>query len=169
MKKLVSYFLILLFASTLFAATPSHNEVRALYKKAAIEEASCKKLVALLHSYNEENNTLLAGYRACATMLMAKHVLNPFRKLSHFTEGRQLLEKSIDTDKNNVELRFLRFTIQTNAPSFLHYNNDILRDKLFLLNTISTLQDTKLKQLITDYLNTSPYLTSIEKTQLINE
>lgn len=166
MKKTCFCLLILLSASLSYAATPLHNEVRSLYQKAVFEEQSCLKLVQLLQPYNEKNNTLLAGYKACAMMLMAKHLLNPFRKLSSFSEGKNLLERSINADQRNAELRFLRFSIQTNAPAFLEYNKNIAEDKAFLLNAIPEITSTRLKQIITDYLNTSEYLTSYEKKQL---
>lgn len=166
MKILLTYLCLLFPASQIHAAVPLHDEVRLLYQKAAVEEASCRKLVKLLQPYNEKNNTVLSGYKACATMMMAKHVLNPLRKLSTFSKGKALLEKSIDADRFNIELRFLRFTIQTNAPSFLDYSSNIRQDKLFLINTVSSLTDLKLKQFITDFLDASTYLTSSEKKQL---
>lgn len=166
MKIILASLYILSAALFIYAATPFHNEIRSLYKKAAFEETSCQKLLKLLEPYNEHNNALMAGYKACATMMMAKHLLNPYRKLFNFMRGKELLEKSINTDRNNVELRFLRFTIQTNTPYFLDYNNNILQDKLFLINAISGISDPKLKQLMTDFLDQSLYLTSTEKKQL---
>jgi hypothetical protein len=95
------------------------------------------------------------GYRACATMLMAKHVFNPFSKLSYFKRGRDILEKAIKADRDNIELRFLRYTIQTNVPAFLNYDQFKELDRLFLVNSISKLNDQKLKKIIIAYLKTN--------------
>lgn len=137
-------------------ANPSNSEVRTLFQRAPFEKESCRKLVLLLEGYNEKNNALWAGYRACATMMMAKHVANPFQKLSSFYEGKELLEKSISADKNNIELRFLRNTIQTNAPSFLQYNHHIAADRVFLQYSVHRINDPDLKQLVINHLNSSP-------------
>lgn len=123
---------------TCFAKEPSIEEVRSLYRQAVKEEKECKELIDLLAPYNENNDPLLLGYKAGATMLMAKHALSPFSKLSYFKKGRKLLQKAIDADKENIELRFLRFGIQTNAPSFLGYKDSIEEDKLFLIRSINT-------------------------------
>ncbi len=166
MKKI--FFLLLVFISAeSFANVPPQNEVRILFQYSAIKEDSCKKLITILNSYNEENNPLLAGYKACATMMMAKYVFNPFSKLSSFYKGRNLLEKSIEADKENIELRFLRFSIQNSVPSFLGYKSSIDNDKLFLMNRLSTVKDTSLKQWIVSFLKQSDYVTASEKQKII--
>lgn len=166
MNKLI---LIVLFTTSnlIFAGVPSVTEVRNLYQKAALESKSCTKIITLLDSYTEKNNALLAGYKACATMIMANYVSNPYSKLSNFREGKNLLEKCIKTDNENIELRFLRFSVQSKAPSFLGYNSSIKSDKKFLINSIHNLNDSDLKELIISFLKNSEHLTPAEKLKLI--
>lgn len=164
MKKI--FLIMLVFCSLSCFAAPSLTEVRLLYQKAASRENSCKYLIELLAPYNEKNSPLLSGYKAGATMMMARYVVNPFSKLSYFNKGKKMMEKAIEADKENPELRFLRFGVQTNIPFFLGYKNDIQTDKLFLLQSISQLNDTSLKQLMVAYLNESGELTNIEKQKL---
>jgi len=165
-------FLMLIITCFIFtsgsANNPSIEEIRYLYQKAAKEEILCKKLLVSLQIYNESNNTTLAAYRACATMIMAKYVSSPINKLSKFNEGKNLLEKCINKDNRNVEIRFLRFTVQCNAPKFIGYNSSLLLDKNFLLNCLSTIKDKQLKNNIITFLKSSNYLTNIEKQQLIS-
>jgi hypothetical protein len=165
MKKI--FLIMLVFCSLFcFAATPSITEVRLLYQKAAAAEHTCKDLIDLLAPYNEKNSPLLSGYKAGATMMMARYVFSPFSKLSYFNKGKKMMEKAIEADKENPELRFLRFGVQTNIPFFLGYKNDIQTDKLFLLRSISQLSDISLKQFMVAYLNESGELTNIEKQKL---
>jgi len=138
-----------------YAANEEVESIRILFQKAQSSEKVCLELIDRLEPFNEGNNTLLMGYRACATMLMAKHVFNPFSKLSYFKRGRDILEKAIKSDRDNIELRFLRYTIQTNVPSFLNYNQFKESDRLFLVNSISKLTDQKLKKIIIAYLKTN--------------
>ena len=165
MKKL--FFLFVVFFSLKGAASdPSINSVRDLYQQAAAKEDLCKKLLTLLEPYSEKNNVLLAGYKGCATMLMAKYNFNPFSKLSNFIKGRNLLERSIEVDKQNIELRFLRFAVQTNVPFFLGYKSDMHSDKVFLLNYYQTIPDGQLKHWLVNFLKTCGSLTAAEKKTL---
>jgi len=156
---LISYF-------NLIAKPPNISEVRILFKKAATESGSCKKLLSVLKLYNENNNPLLAGYKACATMMMANYVINPYSKISSFSEGKTILEKCIKEDKENLELRFLRFSVQTKAPSFLGYSSSIKSDKLFLLSSLSSISDLELKTLVVAFLKNSDFLTVLEKQKI---
>lgn len=165
-------FLLLVITCFIFSNSPANNpsieEVRNIYQKAAKDEALCKKLIVSLQIYNESNNTSLAAYRACATMIMAKYVTNPFNKLSKFNEGKNLLEKCIEKDNRNVEIRFLRFTVQCNAPKFIGYNTSITLDKNFLLNALTSINDKQLKNIVIAFLKSSAYLTVVEKQKLIS-
>ena len=151
MKRLIIYGLIL-FSTNSFADVPPISRVRLLFEQADIQKSSCIKLIKLLEPYNEINSPVLMGYKACGTMMMAKHVPNPFSKLSHFRKGRKMLETVIAVNDKVVELRFLRYSIQTNAPSFLGYNNHIAEDKMFLEKEAPFLNDTVLRNMIYTYL-----------------
>ncbi len=165
MKKL--FFVgLLFFVKATFAGIPSVDEIRVLYEKAVTEQSACSKLVEILSPYNEKNNPLYAGYRASAIMMMAKHVFNPFSKMSYFKKGKKILESAIKADEKNIELRFLRFNAQTHMPSFLGYNGDIESDRVFLENSFSEITDVKLKEFLVPYLKKSDYITDDKKEQL---
>jgi len=154
------------FGTSCFAETPSINMVRTLFQKAPTEENSCKELIRVLGSYNEKNNPLFSGYKACGTMMMAKYVFNPFSKLSYFKKGKNLLEKAILADATNIELRFLRFSVQTNIPSFLGYDDDIENDKKFLILSLSAVKDQTLKAMIISYFKKCGCLTNNENNKI---
>lgn len=148
------------------AKDPPMDDVRKLYQQAATQETSCEELIALLQPFDENNNPLLLGYRGSATMMMAQYVLNPFSKLTYFKKGKDLLHQAIEADRMNVELRYLRFTAQTNAPAFLRYRNKIEEDKTFLVKSVSLLGDQSLKNLILGFLKRSEFLSEGEKKAL---
>lgn len=156
--KQVCLYILLFFSVPAFAETPSLAEVRSLYSKAANDEKACKKLIEWLEPYHEKNNPLLFGYRAGGTMMMANYVFNPFSKLNYFNKGKKMLHRAITADRQNVELRFIRFGVQTNAPSFLGYNNYVERDKIFLTQSIPTISDQNLKNMIVNYFKKQGYL-----------
>jgi len=164
MKKLLFVGLLFL-AVTSFASTPTIDEIRLLYEKSDKDESSCNKLIEILSVYNEKDNPLYAGYKASAIMMMAKHVFNPFSKMSYFKKGKKILENAIKADDKNVELRFLRFNIQTHIPSFLGYNNDIDSDKFFLETSFQKINDENLKAFLLPYLKNSDYISADIKKQ----
>jgi hypothetical protein len=164
--KSVLFLLLIFFNGSLSAKPPAINEVRMMYVKAANNEKACKQLIDLLEPYNEKNNPLFLGYKAVATMLMAKYVFFPFTKLSHFNKGKKMLSKSIEADQKNVELRFLRFTVQTNVPSFLNYTVDIKNDKNIILNLYPAITDPFLKDFMLPVLQKSDHITPTEKRLL---
>lgn len=158
--------LMLTFGKPCFAGILSIEKVRTLYQKAVSDEKDCKELITLLKPYNVDNNPLFSGYKAGATMMMAKYSFSPFSKLSYFKKGKKLLEKAIAADQNNIELRFLRFGAQTNTPSFLAYNDNIETDKSFLLESIAYVTDISLRKIIIKFLRNSSYLTAKQKQEL---
>lgn len=131
--------------SICMAAEPSLTTVRALLKKATDDKNSCKQLLELLQPYNAQNNPLLYGYNGVATMLQAKHTLNPFSKLGYFKKGKAMLENAIAHATDNIELRMLRYAVQKKAPSFLQYNASIQEDEAFLTTALPGINDNYLK------------------------
>jgi hypothetical protein len=150
-------------AGTKAVVGPGIGEIRQLYARSVEDEKVCERLIALLAPYNENNNPVYAGYKAGATLIMAKHVFSPFSKFSYFKKGKVLLEKAIAKNSNDIELRFLRFTIQANLPRFLDYHGHIDADKTFIIKAFPKITDAGLKQKITDYVKTSDELTAAEK------
>lgn len=151
MKK-ITLILFTLYSSVAFATEPTLEQVRNLFFKAEKDESACQELIQLLAPYHEENNPLFLGYKGIATIILAKHVSNPFVKLSHFKKGKNMLEKSIEVAPERTELRYLRFAVQTNIPTFLGYHKNIQSDKAFLYKETPKLKDEGLKRHIMDYL-----------------
>ena len=147
---IVSCFLLI--TNNVFAANPDLTQVRVLYTKAATEEKHCKALLELLQPVNDKSPATYTGYKACAMMIMAKYVFNPFSKLSYFRKGRNMLEKAIAAETGNIELRFLRLSVQQNAPAFLGYKSKITTDKEFLLRMRGSVSDRYLQRMITSVL-----------------
>ncbi|MDP4283450.1 MAG: hypothetical protein Q8891_03430 [Bacteroidota bacterium] len=165
MKKIILS-LLFLYNVTCMAEVPDIGKLRLLYRDAAQNEQTCRELKNILLNNKEKPDPLLLGYKASATMMMAGYVFNPLTKLSYFKKGRGMLQRAIHADEKNVELRFLRFNIQTHIPFFLGYHSNIETDKIFLLNEIPQLADFSLKNWIISDLKKSDYLTDIEKKKI---
>jgi hypothetical protein len=147
------------------AQNPQLEKVRNLYGQAAEKEDAARQLLALTEKKTADEPVML-GYRAAGHMMMAKHVGNPFKKMSHFNKGKDYLSTAIEADRQNLELRFLRFAVQAEAPGFLGYRQNLQEDKTLLLKGVGNIEDRDLKNMILNYLRTSKGLTSAEKERL---
>jgi hypothetical protein len=89
---------------------------------------------------------------ASANMIMAKHLNNPLAKWNSFQKGKSLLEKAIASSPHQIELVFLRYSMQINTPAFLNYKNSIQTDRALLSKQVAQLNDPELKKIIQTYL-----------------
>jgi hypothetical protein len=160
------FYFIIIFNLFSNAGDLSINVVRSLYQKASKEEKYCDEIIRVIKEHNVRNHPLFLGYMGSATMMKAKYAGNVFYKLSHFNKGRNMLEQALNQNEDNIELRFLRLAAQANTPSFLGYKSKISSDKSFLLNSISKVTDSVLKNNIVSYLINSGLLTENQKNQL---
>src|SRR6186713_9732 len=92
-------------------ADPQIKELRLLYQQAPLDKNKATELITKLNQ-KETTMAVWKGYKGAASMLMAKHVSSPYRKLTYFNNGKSLLEKAIKEEQNNIELRYLRYSIQ---------------------------------------------------------
>ena len=77
-----------------------------------------------------------------------------------------MMEKAINADKGDVELRSLRFAAQANIPSFLNYNDDLKLDKIFILKSYHQVKDNVLRETIYYFMTKWGNLTESEKLYL---
>ena len=132
---------------------PALSELRRLYHVAAIQQDSSKKLSMLLTHLDSGSQPVYICYKGVSKMMQAKYAINPMVKLSLFNNGKTLMENAISTDTTDMEMRYLRLSIQKNLPLMLGYNRSILSDKMFLQNNINNENDNELKELILSYLS----------------
>jgi len=161
MKLLVSLFLFLLADATEF---PDVSRIRNLYDDALCNKDKAEELISYIDK--TKLTPLSIGYKGSATMLLAKFSFNPFSKYKYFNEGKNFLEEALTQDSTSVELRYLRFSVQTNCPSFLGYHNSIERDKLFLLDAVKNISEPELKINILSVLKNSKYVNENEKQKI---
>lgn len=140
--------------------------VRNLYYKATENRSDAEAFSSFLTGSPGINKSLLDGYKGMSYMIRANHSWNPYNKLSFFNKGKDLLDGSIQNAPQELELRFLRFCVQTNAPGFLGYSGKITEDKALILSLYGTCSDADLKNRIKNYLASSSYCTAADKERL---
>lgn len=145
------------------------SKIRGLYHRAAEVKQDAAKLNQLMLQMDSETAApVLICYKGANEMIQAKYTLNPISKLEKFNKGKELIKKAFSRDTLNLEMRFIRYSIQSNLPAFLGYHDDLGKDKQFLLdNTINT-KDPELKEMIFNYLSALSVIKPDELKQLKN-
>lgn len=124
--------------------------LRKSYAKAVEDETLCKSIIDKL-SKGPESQVHLAYYGAYQT-IWANHVFNPVSKMTTFTKGRTAIDMAINKEPNNVEIRFIRLSVQKNCPSFLGYSSNIAADKKFLKEHLSSITSEQLKKMVKELI-----------------
>ena len=162
---------LLLLWGLMFTSPVSHQdtglaEIRALYSQAAFSKNVSEKLSLMLAKVDSLSEPFLICYKGASEMIEAKYLFNPFSKLNTFNKGKTLIELAVKRDTGNLEVRFLRFGIQVNIPSYMKYSNNIEEDKKLLISGIATVADPELKKNIVTYLSNPKFCTEEEIKKL---
>jgi len=108
------------------------NEVRSSYSKAVLDKKLCEKMIEELE-LSKQKSAIALAYLGAYQTIWANHVFNPLSKLATFKKGKNNIELAISKEPENVEIRYIRFSVQKNAPAFLRYNSHLKEDRDFLV------------------------------------
>ena len=152
--------LCLLPGFTQVSQTPDISKIRGLYHTAPVVKQDARQFYQLMIGVDSSTAApVLVCYKAASEIIQAKYALNPIVKLEKFNKGKELLKKAISRDTLDLEMRFIRFSIQSNLPAVLGYHADLNTDKRFLLDKTKDNKDPELKEIIYNYLSTLPVIT----------
>jgi hypothetical protein len=124
--------------------------LRSNYQKAITDNNLCRNMIDELEGSNPSSIKL--AYLGALQTIWANHVFNPFSKLSTFRKGKSNIEKAVENENGNIEIRFIRLSVQMNCPKFLQYRKNIEADILFLKNHVDKIEPGDLRKMITDIL-----------------
>jgi hypothetical protein len=147
---------------------PTLHDLRRLFLQAGTQKDAAQKMQGLLTGVDTMAAPVMLGYRGASDMMQAKYAVNPLTKMKKFNEGRTWITNALNRDSMNLEVRFLRFTVQCNAPALLGYHDQVQIDKQFLMKYTATNADAELKGMIINYLTTSAVCTEDELKKLRN-
>jgi len=104
------------------------KKIRLEFYEAVDDKKVAEDFYARMKKDKSINSVCLAYYGSAQT-LMAKHAWNPYRKLAYLKSGMLDLGKAVDMSPDNLEIRFLRFSIEHYIPEFLGMSKHLLEDK----------------------------------------
>ncbi|MFM6977080.1 MAG: hypothetical protein ACKOW2_09580 [Sphingobacteriaceae bacterium] len=94
-----------------------------------ITDSLYKKLTAL-----NSDDPLIWAYIATLDGLKAKHAWNPYLKLKYVNRSQKLIGRAVAAEPDDLEIRFMRFSLQHYTPAFLGFSKDLEEDKRVILH-----------------------------------
>lgn len=119
------------------------NYLRANYYKSVSDKSLCQNMITDLENDKDKSAVQLA-YLGGLQTIWANHVFSPISKLSTFNEGKKNIELAVSKDPNNIEIRFVRLSVQEKIPSFLGYKSNIKEDTEMIKNNLSQVKSKQL-------------------------
>ncbi len=108
------------------------TEIRKIYPNAANSETAAKDLSAKLSKITFESDKTLIAYKGASITMVSKFSKNLSKKITKFKEGVKWIEFAVANDPNNIEIRFIRLSIQENVPVITKYKKNINEDAAFI-------------------------------------
>lgn len=126
------------------------STIRKQYREATESEQGAEKLQELLKNVTENNRPEFLAYKGASIVLLAR--FKPItQRMRPIKEGINLIEGAINKSKDNVEIRWIRLTIQENTPKIVGYKKNIEEDMKFIKANLSKSKDPELKNMINGY------------------
>lgn len=164
----------LILAAVPTADTDAHSPyalpaLRQHFRQAAQDEAASRRFHQLMSQYGAENAVVLA-YKAASEAILAKHTGGLFDKLDRVKAAGRQFDQAVTLDPRHPEIRFLRFSIESNLPGFLGASKHVQEDKHLLVQTLlqhpKSGLDAEAFQTVRDYLLRGNHLTDEQAAHL---
>lgn len=128
-------FLFSFLSISAFSQESSLPRIRILFNEAVQQEDKIGELVELIEQEKSDSPTILA-YRGSAKALEAKSCFNPITKLKYLGNSMEMLNEAVILSPSDIEIRFLRFSIQYYTPKWLGYSKNMEEDKTMIISNI---------------------------------
>lgn len=141
----ISVFIAFLLSIMAFTNQILIDEARMNYNKVIKDEVLCKKMIVEFEkakNISALNLAYLGGFQT----IWANHVFSPLKKLNTFNTGKKHIEMAIKNEPDNAEIKFIRLSVQKNAPSFLGYRSNIKEDTEFIKRNLHQIQSEILQE-----------------------
>jgi hypothetical protein len=134
MKKGILFFLLMALFS-ISKANVNLELARKEFKNAVYNDKLTNQLCQVLIS-SKQQDALTQAYIAYFTALKAKHVSNPYAKIEYVRNFDRAIKKAVELAPDNLEIRFLRFSVQDNLPSYLGFSKELEVDKKIIVQQL---------------------------------
>ena len=133
--KSILFFCFLIISSSLQVRALDIQKIRTDYIAAVRNSSKANQLCKDLEKIKNPEALILA-YLGSVQAIKAKHAWNPVSKMSYLKEGFENINKAVLKDPNQLEIRFLRFSLQFYVPAVLGYSKNLDTDKNKIITLI---------------------------------
>jgi len=134
-----------------FAGNPDLASIRKMYTDVSKSETNAKEFLDKLAGISGNDDKILVAYKAASILLDSKFEKKLGTKMERFKEGAKLLESTVKSDPNNIEIRMIRLSIQENVPAITGYKKNIKEDKKFITEHYDE-QNNSLKEYLKNFI-----------------
>ncbi len=107
------------------------EELRNKFPDVVSDSDLCENLIEELVNKKDLSSTEKAYLGAMQT-IWANHTNSPISKWKTFKRGKENLQAAVRASPNNIEIRMLRYSVQSNCPKFLNYSDELAEDKAYI-------------------------------------
>ena len=147
----MKYILVLLFFVNFTNAQSDVKDIRKIFLLSSDSQLKCSQLYKI-SSEKVSICPIYHSYNIVSKILESKYLRNPVKKVKVFKENTKRLDSLVASHPKKIEIRFLRYSIQLNAPKILGYTTFVKEDYEFIINNISH-ADEDLKKIITSFMS----------------
>lgn len=145
-----------------FGGTPDLATVRKMYTGVTKSESNAKEFSEKLATVSDDDAKILVAYKAASILLDSKFEKKLRDKMDRFKQGATLLESTVKSEPNNIEIRMIRLSIQENVPGVTGYKKNIKEDKNYITAHYAE-QNSALKEYLKDFILQSKSFSEKEK------
>lgn len=124
---IVSVFSLLFIIQPVKAEEPNLKAIRKQLREAINDSKTTDSLYKSLSGIKNHTG-IIDGFIAGLQALKAKHAWNPYSKIKHINNCEKTFEKAVAADPHNIEIRFMRFSVEDSVPGFLGYKKNLAPD-----------------------------------------
>ena len=118
-------------------ASNDNTDLKLLRKKLILAIDNPNTADSLYSALSMQKPTpLTTAYIGVLGALKAKHAWNPYSKIKYLNVSEKMMQKAVVGDPRNIEIRFMRFSIQNNVPGFLGYGKDLISDREVMIDQL---------------------------------
>lgn len=129
---------LLLLLFVLFAANKTESNlsvIRASFLIANEQKTALERLKSLTQN---QSTPLVKAYYGASKAIEAKYLYNPYRKLESLKSGLKIINQAADQDATELEIRYVRFAVESNIPGFISFTSHVESDKNMLIKNLNS-------------------------------
>ena len=127
--------------------------VRIGFYQATQNSKKAKPLSIIIKNFKSKSS-IIKAYEGANMAILAKTRWSPFSAIRLVKKAVKMLALAVIQSPQNLEIRFIRFAVQKNIPSFLNLSKNIEEDKKFIIENINSFNKNVLSNNMRNYILT---------------